>query len=176
MAFIARAELLRFAKPTEYFLDNHNAIPPRHASPFLVYITNTAPSPAPIERSHHPRADDQEASYVLDIFNASQRFEGFHAPRMSFNPLPRPASSRLVQSQFPQRVEFILAGCLLARVPADVKRSGTNGSLIRFNGAIATSSRYSLSIKRIEECRRTSFSVSRVPSNRFNISYCYSRL
>lgn len=41
------------------------------------------------ERSPHPRCDDQEASYVLDIFNASQRFRRIlRASDESFNPLP----------------------------------------------------------------------------------------
>lgn len=41
------------------------------------------------ERLLHPRCDDQEASYVLDIFNASQRFRRIsRASDESFNPLP----------------------------------------------------------------------------------------
>lgn len=85
--------------------------------PFLVYhehpIVLAAHPARSSERSLHPRGDDQEASYVLDIFNVSQRFrEDFTRYEWEFQPFalaPRPGSSHLVQSQFPWRVKFILA-------------------------------------------------------------------
>lgn len=81
-------------------------------------------------RSLHPRGDDQEASYVLDIFNVSQRFRRIsYATNGSFNPLPSHSGSALLTSY---RVNsrgvwnlFWQASLVCAR--ANVKRSKMNG-------------------------------------------------
>jgi len=130
VAFIARAELLRSTNPKEYFLDNHNAIPPCHSS----YITDTPSRDR--ERSLHPRGDDQEASYVLDIFNASRRFRRIsRASNGTFNPLPsRPDPSHLVQSQFP-RGPWNLFWQAFSRVHSRERETIKGTPPMRFNGA-----------------------------------------
>lgn len=114
----ALAELLRSANPKEYFLDNHNAIPPYHFS----YITNAPLCPARPSRasvSLHPRGDDQEASYVLDIFNVSQRFRRIsRATNGSFNPLPSRAGPALLTSYRVNSRGIYFGKLLLARAPA----------------------------------------------------------
>jgi len=122
----ACVELLRSANPKEYFLDNHNAIP----SCYFSYITNTPscslrPS---CERSLHPRGDDQEASYVLDIFNVFQRFQRISRATNVSTLCPRAPAW-----PFSPRTESIPMACGIyfvssrACARANMKRSKMNG-------------------------------------------------
>lgn len=146
----AFAELLRSANPKEYFLDNHNAILPCHFS----YITNT-PScslhSARTERTFAPSSgrwsgSELRARHLQRFPEISKDFTRYELEFQPFALELRPGPSHLVQSQFPRRVEFILAS-FFPRVCSrqrETIRDEWYVSMIRFNGAIVAFTKFTL--------------------------------
>ena len=140
----AFAELLRTANPKEYFLDNHNAIPSCHFS----YITNT-PSCLlrPRERaftssSRRWSGSELRARHLQRLPEIPEDFTRYEWEFQPFALASRLGPSHLVQSQFPWRVEFILAS--FSRVCSRQRETIKDEWLIRFNSAIVSFTRFTL--------------------------------
>jgi hypothetical protein len=84
---------------------------------------------------------------VLDIFNRFPAIpKDFTRYEWEFQPFAlarQPGPSHLVQSQFPWRVEFILAS-FFSRVCSRQRETIKDEWLIRFNGAIVAFTRFNL--------------------------------
>lgn len=134
---VAESQVIFIARSLSY------CAPQTRRNTFLITITRSHRTISRISRtphrarcaqasvSLHPRGDDQEASYVLDIFNVSQRFRRIsRATNGSFNPLPsRPGPALLTSYRVNSRGAWNLFWQASSRACArvNVRRSKMNG-------------------------------------------------